>query len=195
MALAQLPRSTSFPGIREPARQRESTLLYFKYLVPPPRTLVHAPPRHRAMLERIYASLGVPTAFREPAPAAASGTGRVTVSLDRSWGYGEIHVEVVGRDTAAELRRARQDLCGVAEAEVVYLYLPLAQGCTPELCEMAEADGFFFSGLGPRFASEGDVLCCQYLQGELDPGQLEVANPFARELLDYVVAERARVQG
>jgi hypothetical protein len=143
------------------------------------------------MLERIYAKLGAPVELRAPRPA--SGTGRVTVTLDRSWGCGEIHVEQVGIDTAAEVRRARRDLCGVAEAEVVYLYLPLAQGGTPELCLMAEADGFFFGGLGPRFAADGDALCLQYVSGDFDAGLLEVASPFGKELLDYAAAERARV--
>jgi hypothetical protein len=83
VVLGQLPRSTRFPGIStELLRQRVSTMLYFKYLVPPPPTVVHAPPRHRAMLERIYAHLGAPAELR--APATAAGPGRVTVSLDRS---------------------------------------------------------------------------------------------------------------
>ena len=193
VVLGQLPRSTSFPGISEPARQRVSTMLYFKYLAAPPPSVLYAPPRHRSMLERIYAQLDVPAELR--APVAASGPGRLTVTFDRSWGCGEIHVEGVGIDTAAEVRRARQDLCAVADAEVVYLYLPLAQGGTPELCLMAEADGFFFSGVGPRFAPDGDALCLQYVRGEFDTGVLEVASPLGKELLDYAAAERARVQG
>lgn len=76
---------------------------------------------------------------------------------------------------------------------VVYLYLPLAQAGTLELCERAEAEGFFFSGIGPRFAKDGDTLCFQYVGGELDPRLLEIATPFGRALLDYVTAERARV--
>jgi hypothetical protein len=103
-------------------------------------------------------------------------------------------VETVGVDTAAEIRRARADLCTVAEVEVVYLYLPLAQPGTPELCVRAEAEGFFFSGIGPRFLKDGDALCLQYVGGELDTRLLQVATPFGSELLDFVTAERARVR-
>jgi hypothetical protein len=133
----------------------------------------------------------VATEFR--APGSATGAGRLAVSLDRQWGFGEVFVEAIGADTVAEIRRARADLCAVAETEIVYLYLPLAQAGTPELCAQAEAEGFFFSGIGPRFAKDGDALCLQYVGGELDTGLLQIASPLGRELLDYVTAERERV--
>jgi len=193
VVLGQLPRATVFKGITtEPSSQRVSTLLYFKYMHAPSPTIVHAPAHHRAMVERIYANLGAPTEFRTP--VVPTGAGRLVVSLDRQWGFGEVLVETVGVDTATELRRACTDLCAVAGTEVVYLYLPLAQAGTPELCERAEAEGFFFSGVGPHFAKDGDALCLQYVGGELDPRRLEIATPFGHELLDYVTGERARVR-
>ena len=67
VVLGQLPRSTSFKGITsEPSPQRVSTLLYFKYLGAPPSAIVHAPPQHRPMLERLYANLGAPAEFNAP---------------------------------------------------------------------------------------------------------------------------------
>jgi hypothetical protein len=193
VVLGQLPRSTTFKGITtEAATQRVSTMLYFKHLRAPGPAIVYAPAHHRTMIKRIYANLGVATEFGTPAPA--TGGGRLIVGLDRSWGFGEIYVETVGVDTAAEIRRARADLCTVAEVEVVYLYLPLAQPGTPELCVRAEAEGFFFSGIGPRFLKDGDALCLQYVGGELDTRLLQVATPFGSELLDFVTAERARVR-
>jgi histidine kinase-like protein len=194
VVLGQLPRATAFKGITtEPSPQRVSTLLYFKYMGAPGPAIVHAPQHHRAMLERLYANLGVPVEYRTPAPA--TGAGRLVVSLDRQWGYGEILVDVVGVDTMTEIHRARTDLCGVAETEVVYLYLPLAQAGTPEACARAEGEGFFFSGVGPRFAKDGDALCLQYVGGELDTRLLQISSPFGKELLDYVTAERTRVRG
>src|SRR5262249_2687253 len=120
VVLGQLPRSTRFTGIATvPITQRVSTMLYFKYLVPAPAVVMHPPPRHAPMLERPHATLGVATT---PRPAGArSGAGDVTATLDRVWGFGEISVEVVGADTAAEICRARQDLCAVAETDVVPL--------------------------------------------------------------------------
>lgn len=192
VSLGYSPRSVTFKGIAsEPLPQRESLLLYFKYLGPPPAAVAHAPPHHRAMLERLYANLEAPAELGHA--AAAHGSGEVQVSLLHGWGAGVIRVRRVGADTAAEVRRARQDLCDAAAAEVVYLELPLAQPGTPALCAAAEADGFFFSGLGPRFAPDGDALRLQYLNCPLDTSRLQVASPFGQELLAYVAAERARV--
>jgi anti-sigma regulatory factor (Ser/Thr protein kinase) len=193
VALGQMPRSTTFKAIAtEPLPQRVSTMLYFKYMASPRPTRVHAPPRHRPVLERLYAKLAVPVEFG--VPADPTGPGRVTATLDRSWGYGEIHVHVAGADTTAELRRARRDLCETGGVEVVYLFLPLAQPGTPALCTAAEADAFFWSGVGPCYAADGDMLCLQYLATELDLGLVQVAGPAGRELLDYVAAERDRVR-
>jgi hypothetical protein len=192
VSLGLAPRSLTFKGIRsEPSAQRESLLLYFKYLGAPPTAAVYAPEAHRPMLERLYATLQAPADFRAPAPP--EGSGEVVVSMLHNFGAGTIRVRRVGADTVAEVRRARRDLCETAAAEVVYLELPLAQAGTPALCAAAEADGFFFSGLAPRFAPDGDALRLQYLNTELDVSRLQIASPFGRELLDYVAAERARV--
>jgi hypothetical protein len=192
VALGQVPESLTFKEIvGEPLPQRVSTMFYFKYMAAPRPTRVHAPPRHRSMLERIYATLAVPVEFG--APAAPTGRGHVTASLDRAWGFGEIHVDVAGEDTAAEIRRARLDLCETGGVEVVYLFLPLAQPGTPALCTAAEAEGFFWSGVGPRYASDGDMLCLQYVAVQLDLGLIQVAGPSGRELLDYVSSERQRI--
>ncbi len=190
--LGGMPRSTRFKHIRaEPLGQRESNLLYFKYLAAPPPSTVYAPAQHRALLERIYGNLGTPVEYGAPEPAR--GAGEVAVFVDHCWQYGEIRVERVGADTATEIGRARRDLSDTARAQVIYLRLPLAQAGTPELCRAAEAEGFFFAGVGVGFADDGDVLYLQYLGVPLDPARLQVASPFARELVAYVAAERERV--
>lgn len=192
VALGQVPESLTFKEIAdEPLPQRVSTMFYFKYMAPPRPTRVHAPPHHRPMLERIYRTLAVAVEFG--APAGPAGHGHVTARLDRAWGFGEIHVEVIGADTEAEIRRARLDLCETGGVGVVYLFLPLAQPGTPALCAAAEADGFFWSGVGPRYAADGDMLCLQYLALDLDLALIQVASAAGRELLDYVGSERRRV--
>jgi hypothetical protein len=57
-----------------------------------------------------------------------------------------------------------------------------------------EDDGFFFSGLGPYFAGDGDTLRLQRLDTVLDISLLQIADPFARELVDYVARERNRIK-
>jgi hypothetical protein len=117
----------------------------------------------------------------------------VGVDYLRRYRLATIRVARVGADTAAEVRRARADLVTTAGVEAVFLELPLAQPGTAALCLAAEADGFFFSGIGPHFAADGDVLRLQYLAVPLDTARLQVLPGFGQELLAYVAAERARV--
>lgn len=197
VSLGDAPASLTFKAIADAAgagagEQRGSCMVYVKFLVPPAGVVVHAPARHREMLARIYGQLDCPVRFAAGAPAA-DGPGRLSVSLDRGWGRAVIRAPTVGADSAAEIRQALDDLVEVAGAEAVYLELPLAQAGTPALCAASEAMGFFFSGVAPCFAADGDVLRLQHLSVPLDPARLRVASPFGAELVGYAARERARV--
>ena len=99
----------------------------------------------------------------------------------------------MGADTAAEVRRARRELCNVSGAKALTLELPLSHAGTPHVCRAVEEDGFFFSGVGPAFATEGDALLLQFLGEEIDPCRVQVEHPFGQDLVAYVVRERDRV--
>lgn len=193
LALGLVPRTFSFKAIRSQLPQRETCMLYFKALHLPSPTRAFPPDRHREILSRTYAHLGLETRFA--CPDRAAGESRASVRFDPSWGYGAIQVRRIGDATAGELRRARKDLCEHGRAEVVYLDLPLSQPGCAEICEVAEGEGFFFGGVGPFFLEDGDALRLQYLNCELDASQVQVFSPFGRELLDYAEAERKRVGG
>jgi anti-sigma regulatory factor (Ser/Thr protein kinase)/GNAT superfamily N-acetyltransferase/cold shock CspA family protein len=176
-----------------PGPQRETALVcYFNHLVPPETTQVCVPARHRAILAKIYKNLGVPVKFLRPGRAA--GSGRLVVHFNRNIGAGFIQVNRIGTDTFPEIEQARRDLCDLAEAAVVFLDLPLAQRGTPDLCDAVETVGFFFSGVRPRFTADGDFLRLQFLNTALDPERIHLASPFARELLDYILRDKARVE-
>ena len=181
------------PGMApETAPQRESVLFYFKYLEPPGLVRICAPSRHRGMLARIYANLGVAGEFVEL--SAPSGFGKVEVHYDKATGVGTIQVNRIGSDTIPEIYQSWQDLKEIAGAAVIGLDLPLAQGGTPYLCDLAEEHGFFFSGVLPQFAPDGDFLHLQYLNTEPDLERIRLFSPFAQELLAYILKERERVQ-
>lgn len=172
--------------------QRETMVFYFKYLAPPGQAAICAPSRHREMLAKIYGNLGAPRQFLEP--SGPPGLGKLAVHYDQALRVGTIQVDLIGIDTLPEIYQARRDLCDLAGAAVVGLDLPLAQGATPFLCEAAEAAGFFFSGVRPLFAADGDFLRLQYLNAPLDLERISLYSPFARELLDYILRERERVR-
>ncbi|HLN30522.1 MAG TPA: hypothetical protein VK395_22450 [Gemmataceae bacterium] len=188
LSLGVLPRS--FHNMADPLPQRMSLLLGFKFLQPPSRVVVHAPNWHKAMCARIYDQFQLAVDFREPGPI--DGPGRLAVDFSKEMQEALIRVQEVGTDTAAEVSQAHRDLCNTGGVQAIILELPLAQAGTAELCRSAEEDGFFFSGIGPCFASDGDALRLQFLNIELDIGLLQIENPFARELVAYVGKERAR---
>ncbi|MHB8066592.1 MAG: GNAT family N-acetyltransferase [Desulfobaccales bacterium] len=175
----------------EQAPQRESMVFYFQYLSPPGPKAICAPSRHREILARIYGNLELELHFLEP--SGSIGPGKLAVHYDHTTGAGTIQVNRIGIDTLPEIYQARRDLGEMVGAKAVGLLLPLAQGGTPYLCEAVEADGFFFSGVQPEFAGDGDFLRLQYLNAPLDLERIHLSSPFSRELLNYVLKERERV--
>jgi hypothetical protein len=59
--------------------------------------------------------------------------------------------------------------------------------------EAAERLGFHYAGLCPLFDEGHDVLRMQHVNVPIDFSALAVAGVFAREIVDYVQADRARV--
>jgi hypothetical protein len=190
VALGLWPRS--FHNMPEPLPQRMSLVIYFEYLHPP-RQILHVATHHREMSARIYQQYGIPVELREGAPA--EGRGEIAVEYDAAVQVGTIRVRRVGADTVAVVRRACHELCEGRGAKALSLELPLAQAGTAEVCRAAEEEGFFFSGLGPAFAGDGDALLLQFLVEDLDPSLLQIDSPFAKDLLAYVGSERERVRG
>jgi hypothetical protein len=183
----------SFHNMPEPLTQRMSFAIYFRYLHLP-AYVVHAATPHAPVLTRICQQYGI--AVRESA-GPPEGPGEVALSHEPEVQAGTIRVPRVGTDTAAAVRAGRVKLCEGFGAKAVTLELPLAQPGTAEVCRAAEDEGFFFCGLGPAFADDGDMLLLQYLAEDnaLDCGGVEIVNPFAQELLTYVAGERERVRG
>ncbi len=173
--------------------ERRSVLLYFRHLVPPEPARLHVPPRHREVFERIVAGLGAPASYGDGEVAETGGPGAIDVTFSRTKGAGKISVTRAGSDSAAEIRRAARDLQDFAGAEAIFLDIPLTDPLCPELCRVAEEEGFFFSGIGPRFAAGRDVLRLQRLHVDLDVSRLQVLSPQAKEILDYAVGEMRRV--
>jgi hypothetical protein len=172
----------SFHNMPEPLTQRMSFGVYFKYLSQPGE-VVHSETPHSEMLARIAQQWGL--AVRHQQGAAAEGACEIAVEKEPGVQTGTIRVHRVGADTGAAIRQARGKLLADGTSAIT-LELPLAQPGIAEVCRDAEAEGFFFSGLGPGFAADGDALLLQYLVEDLDLSLIQIASPFALELLDYV---------
>jgi anti-sigma regulatory factor (Ser/Thr protein kinase)/GNAT superfamily N-acetyltransferase len=170
--------------------QRESYLHCFRYLDSPPALDVHVPARHREMISAIYDGLQQPCTLGEPAPAALHGEYRI--GFDRTLLKAVIRVIRSDQRQWPVLLRAAVDLLDYAGAEVVDLDLPLAQPATALLCELAETAGFFFVGVRPGEAEDGDSLRLQRLNCPFDSSRLSIYKGFATTLFEYVMAAMGR---
>jgi anti-sigma regulatory factor (Ser/Thr protein kinase)/GNAT superfamily N-acetyltransferase len=196
--LAISPRNESFKNISNELPQRLTCLLFFQWLQPPhclPPTkpgTIYVPDRHREMIEKIYKNLECPVAFGTP--AAAAGHGTLTVKIDSGAACAFMRAGEIGADTVQLIRHAKREIIERSHAEALYAELPLADPATPAIAAELEAEGFGLLGVAPCFSSRGDVLRLAYLVEPLARAPIQTADAFTAELVDYVLAEQARVQ-
>lgn len=188
VALGLWPKT--FHNMPEPLPQRMSFVVYFKPLKPLGGRR-HEITRHQPMLERLAGQYGL--AVEAIPPSAPAGAGELTAEAEAEVQTGLIRVRRVGADTAAAIRRSRDELLR-GGAEALTLELPLGQPGTAAVCDAAEQEGFSFSGLGPAFHDGSDALLLQWLGAPLDPKLVQLENPLAQELLAYAAGERQRLR-
>jgi hypothetical protein len=63
------------------------------------------------------------------------------------------------------------------------------------VAEELEALGFGFAGVAPHFSTRGDLLRLIYLVGPLAREPIKTYDEAAGRLVDYALAEQARVRG
>lgn len=188
VALGLWPRS--FHNMPEPLPQRMSFVIYFDYVCPAAH-VVHVAARHRKMISRIYRQYGISIESCGTEPEVEKGD--IVIEHEPEVQTATIRVRRAGADTAAAIREARDQLCDGSGVKAVTLELPLVQPEAAEVCRAAEEEGFFFSGLGPAFAADGDALLMQFIVEDLDLSLVQIENAFAKELLNYAGRERERV--
>ncbi|MEX2092813.1 MAG: GNAT family N-acetyltransferase [Pirellulales bacterium] len=195
--LAIAPRTEKFKNISTELPQRVTCLLFFQWLQPATQRNIYVPHRHREMVTKIYKNLQSPVEFGESitsSGAAATGHGTLTVKIDSGAACAFIRVGEAGADTAHLIRHAKREIIERSHAEAVYAELPLADPATPTIAEELETDGFGFLGIAPCFSLRGDILRMAYLVEPLDRDPIKTADAFTAELVDYALAEQARVQ-
>ncbi|MCE5214813.1 MAG: GNAT family N-acetyltransferase [Methanobacterium sp.] len=171
--------------------QRESYLHCFNYLTPISPLVVHVPSHHEEMISKIYQNLGQQFVFENPGIGKLPGD--FQINFDKSLKKGEIKVITANENQWSEILRVADDLAEFAGAEVVVLDLPLAQRASAILCELAEEEGFFFSGIRPCESFDGDYLRLQRLHVPLDLSKLNIYSQLGQELFEYVSNCRSKV--
>jgi serine/threonine-protein kinase RsbW len=188
--LGSLPRS--FHNMAQPLPQRGSSLIGFKYLRSPEGAALEVSKRHEALCASIYQALRLPLEFLAPTKATAAG------SIDSEWepslAAGAIRVRRIGQDTLSQIRAAMDSMAREGRVEAMTLDIPGNQAGAADLGDAVAELGFFFSGVGPHFADDGDTLRYQFLAETLDVALVQIESSLGRQLLAHVDAERQRVK-
>lgn len=194
------PRQFKAMALEDGPRPRESFLHCFLYLKEAPPAVAYVPKRHQRIVRLIYENLGRYPASAKDLASSDQGLeqrqeGFYTVSFDRGLLKGVVRVKAADERQWPEIRRATEDLIDIAGAEAVNLDLPLAQPSTADLCELAEAAGFFFAGVWPHAAEDGDMLRLIRLPAPMNMNTLQLHSDFSNELAQYVGKEMDRAMG
>ncbi|MDA8124378.1 MAG: hypothetical protein M0009_04215 [Deltaproteobacteria bacterium] len=80
-----------------------------------------------------------------------------------------------------------------AGAEVLQVFLPLDKPWSEAATEVLNRQGFFFAALVPRWF-DGDALLLQKLVHPTNYDEMKLHTDFAKEILQFIVKDRARVE-
>lgn len=164
--------------------QRESYLHCFDYITQSSSIKVYVPEQHHPIVSKIYENLGQKCTFGRPAPARLQGD--FQVNYDKTMMKGEIKVINSNEHQWLEIIRVADDLAEFAGAEVVVIDLPISQPPSILLADQAEENGFFFGGIRPHEAADGDYFRLQRLHVPMDLNRLTIYSDLGQELIKYV---------
>jgi serine/threonine-protein kinase RsbW len=183
----------SFRGIEgTEVAHREAVVGGMFAVAPVPPQAVHLPARDAAMLQEIYRLTELERSPAEGANEPAPGTvSQLRLDVRADLGHAVVTVGVIGADLAAEVR-GRVATVVRGGVEVVYADIPLDRPEASWAADVLAAEGFVFSGVLPLAHRGVDSVRYQWL-GDIvvDPDEIHLKHPFSRELLDYVLAQRA----
>jgi GNAT superfamily N-acetyltransferase len=190
--LAIAPRTEKFKNISTELPQRVTCLLFFQWLQQAAPSTIYVPDRHRELVAKIYENLQCPVKIGTS--VVATGHGTLTVKIDSGAACAFIRVGEAGADTAHLICHAKREIIERSHAEAIYAELPLADPATPTIVNDLESAGFGFLGLAPCFSLHGDILRLAYLVEPLARDPIKTVDAFTAKLVDYALAEQARVQ-
>lgn len=192
--LAVSPETEAFRNIAGQQPQRVSCVLYFHWLTQPQLRTVFVPPQHQEIVAAIYENLQCPVEFGQAGSPPPQQHGTLAVKMESGAALATIRAEQIGQDTALTIRHSIRQLVERSRAEAVVVELPLADAATADICQLLEADGLAFTGIGPHFSPHGDVLKLAYLVKPLAKEPIKSFEPFAGRLVEYALAEQKRVR-
>ncbi len=188
MLLGYIPATVRYERLdaQDVVPRRSVTLFYLKTNEGPDRRL-HAPSRHRPMVERILARGGLAgTVDTGPEVALSSAPTRLDVQVRRDHNQAAMVVVEAGDDFAARVGAELRDLC-LHHLDCIYVDLPLGSPASAAAGTELDTLGFRFGGIFPNRSVDGHVLRLQYLNNvAVRRSDVVVVSDLGRELLAYV---------
>lgn len=180
-------KERTYKGIEQKKLQRESTVVLFKYVIPPEKLTIYPPEHHREMISGLYSYIGF-----SPDNSGNNGMGDpehdlsvVSVRTNVSSQTADIYIIEYGRDIISEIHRKLRGLC-INRTETIFLRMRLSDPFTALFTKEFERMGFFFCGILPR-SHGNDEFILQYLNNyEIDYDQLAIASPKGNEIMNYI---------
>jgi hypothetical protein len=165
-------------------------------VVPIPPQHVALPERDGEMIGEIYRLNDLPrtvmAATRAPAP---SSTSHLVLEVRGDLGHAVVTCSRIGADLGVEIRE-RVAAVVRGGVDVVYADVPLDRPAAPWAVDALNAEGFIFAGVLPLAHRGTDMVRYQWLGDTVvDPDEIHLRHPFGRTLLDYVLAQRAELDG
>ncbi|MCD4698018.1 MAG: GNAT family N-acetyltransferase, partial [Bacteroidales bacterium] len=166
-----------YKSIEQKKPQRESPVLFFRYVTYPEKLVIYPPAHHLKMIAGLYEHIGfkpeINTTDIKTTPEIDKSV--ISVKTNLSALTADLTVKTFGKDILPEVFRIFKELC-INRTETIYLRLRLNDPFTANYTAEFEKMGFFFCGILPR--SEGnDELILQYLNNYIiDYDQLKIAS-------------------
>ena len=176
----------SFKKIHGTLKQRESTVISYKVLRPFKSPALYLPSRHKELITDLYAGIGVtlqnaPSSPESERPAHSQLQESVVTALN----IAEIVLECAGADLPDHLGQLTRKLC-IAKLDLLYLFIDLEAPEAPEAVAEAEALGYFFAGIFPRYHHRHSLVL-QYLNNlAFDYETIVTLSPISEKLKTYL---------
>lgn len=171
---------------------RVGAVVCFMVVKEKPQT-IFLPAPYAELLQRIYANGKRDRTFAAGSQPLSSGTpSRYVDTFIAPAGVLRVSLFEAGQDLA-EVMAGLVKKYTVAGAVVQQVLLPLDKPWSAAATDVLNRQGFFFSALVPRWF-DGDALLMQKLAHPTNYEEMKLHTDFAREMLKFIIADRARVE-
>ena len=187
--LAYAPGNVEFKQITAGDTYRHSLVVFYKPVQAHPHGQGHAPAQHAAIIEAIYANLGIPFAALPATKPALEQSTVMDVISNPLRGISAIIVRTFGADFLDVLKHRVRQLCNHGMA-VIQLDMPLPDPAAAHFSTGVEALGFFFCAVVPMYFGAGASLRYQYLNDvEVNTDTMVLEGDFSKQLLAYILRQ------